>query len=123
MGGYQFVPRRSRSVLVEAALSISANPELQVIRRGRWSRRLVPGPRVRIVVAWIDIDNAGVLCGREVARYGQGFKDKAVARLLPPESAVLEAVTQELGVSAATLVSTGTQFSSGIGTEISPPLG
>jgi transposase len=38
-----------------------------------------------------------------VARYGQAFKDKAVARLLPPESAAVEAVAQELGVSAATL--------------------
>jgi len=37
-----------------------------------------------------------------VARYGQAFKDKAVARLLPPESAAVEAVAQELGVAAAT---------------------
>lgn len=27
-----------------------------------------------------------------MARYGQEFKDKAVARLLPPESATVEAV-------------------------------
>jgi len=38
-----------------------------------------------------------------VARYGQAFKDKAVARLLPPESGSIESVAQELGVSAATL--------------------
>jgi transposase len=38
-----------------------------------------------------------------LARYGQAFKDKAVARLLPPESASLEAVAQEFGVSADTL--------------------
>jgi transposase-like protein len=38
-----------------------------------------------------------------VARYGQKFKDKAVARLLPPESAVIDAVAQEMGVSVATL--------------------
>ncbi len=38
-----------------------------------------------------------------MARYGQAFKDKAVARLLPPESAAVEAVAQELGVAAATL--------------------
>ena len=38
-----------------------------------------------------------------MARYGQGFKDRAVARLLPPESAPLDAVALEIGVSAATL--------------------
>jgi transposase len=38
-----------------------------------------------------------------VGRYGQAFKDRAVARLLPPEGASPEAVARELGVSAATL--------------------
>ena len=38
-----------------------------------------------------------------MARYGQAFKDKAVGRLLPPESAALDAVAHELGVSVATL--------------------
>lgn len=38
-----------------------------------------------------------------MARYGQEFKDKAVARLLPPESASLEDVALETGVSSATL--------------------
>ncbi len=38
-----------------------------------------------------------------MARDGQAFKDKAVARLLPPESAPIDAVSQELGVSVATL--------------------
>jgi transposase len=38
-----------------------------------------------------------------VARYGQAFKDRAVARLLPPESASIQVVSQELGVSVATL--------------------
>jgi DNA-binding transcriptional MerR regulator len=38
-----------------------------------------------------------------VARYGRVFKDKAVARLLPPEGAAIDAVAQELGVSVATL--------------------
>jgi hypothetical protein len=33
-----------------------------------------------------------------MARYGQSFKARAVARLLPPESASLQAVSQELGV-------------------------
>jgi transposase len=38
-----------------------------------------------------------------VARYGQQFKNKVLARLLPPESAKLSAVSQEIGVSEATL--------------------
>ena len=38
-----------------------------------------------------------------MARYGQQFKDKAVARLLPPESASPELVSRELGVGVATL--------------------
>lgn len=38
-----------------------------------------------------------------MARYGQKFKDGAVARLLPPESAGVETVAREMGVSAATL--------------------
>ena len=38
-----------------------------------------------------------------MARYGKAFKDRAVARLLPPESATLETVALELGVSGSTL--------------------
>ena len=38
-----------------------------------------------------------------MARYGQAFKDRAVARLLPPESATLELVAREVGIGAATL--------------------
>lgn len=38
-----------------------------------------------------------------MARYGQQFKDKAVARLLPPESASASALSREIGVSEATL--------------------
>lgn len=38
-----------------------------------------------------------------MARYGQAFKDRAVARLLPPESAAVVEVAQELGVGAGTL--------------------
>jgi len=38
-----------------------------------------------------------------VARYGQAFKNRVVARLLPPESAPLAALAQEVGVSADTL--------------------
>ena len=38
-----------------------------------------------------------------MARYGQVFKDRAVARLLPPESAALEVVAREVGIGAGTL--------------------
>src|SRR3954467_8882009 len=38
-----------------------------------------------------------------MARYGQPFKDAVVARLLPPESSSLEAVSQKIGISVATL--------------------
>jgi len=35
-----------------------------------------------------------------VARYGQAFKDRIVARLLPPESSPVEQVSREVEVSA-----------------------
>ena len=38
-----------------------------------------------------------------VARYSNGFKERAVARLLPPESAEISRVSQEIRVSVATL--------------------
>lgn len=38
-----------------------------------------------------------------MGRYARQFKDQAVARLLPPESAHIETVAQELGVGRATL--------------------
>lgn len=38
-----------------------------------------------------------------MARYGRVFKERAVARLLPPESSPVEAVSREMGVSTATL--------------------
>lgn len=38
-----------------------------------------------------------------MGRYSQDFKDRAVARLLPPESASITTVSQEQGVSVATL--------------------
>ena len=40
---------------------------------------------------------------KDLARYGQAFKDRAVARLLPPESAALEVVAREVGIGAGTL--------------------
>jgi len=39
----------------------------------------------------------------EMARYGQAFKDRAVARLLPPESAAMEMVAREVGIEVRTL--------------------
>ena len=38
-----------------------------------------------------------------MARYGEAFKNRMVARLLPPESAELGAVAAETGVSLQTL--------------------
>jgi transposase len=45
----------------------------------------------------------GAFTEDQVARFGQAFKDRAVARLLPPESAPLEAVSLDSGVSVGTL--------------------
>ena len=39
-----------------------------------------------------------------LARYGRAFKDRAVARLLPPESAALDDVSREVGIGVDTLV-------------------
>ncbi len=38
-----------------------------------------------------------------MARYGQAYKDRVVARLLPPESAAVGVVAREIGVAAGTL--------------------
>jgi transposase len=38
-----------------------------------------------------------------VARYGEAYKQRVVGRLLPPESAAVDAVSREVGVSIATL--------------------
>lgn len=38
-----------------------------------------------------------------MARYGEAFRNRAVARLLPPESAEVGAVAKEIGVSVQTL--------------------
>lgn len=38
-----------------------------------------------------------------MARYGEAFRNRAVARLLPPESAPVGAVAKEIGVSVQTL--------------------
>jgi hypothetical protein len=38
-----------------------------------------------------------------MARYGQAFKDRMVARLLPPESADINKVSREIGVGVNTL--------------------
>ena len=39
-----------------------------------------------------------------MARYGRAFKDRAVARLLPPESAALDDVSRAVGIGVDTLV-------------------
>jgi transposase-like protein len=38
-----------------------------------------------------------------VARYGQAFRDRVVARLLPPEGRAIDVVSREVGVSVGTL--------------------
>ena len=38
-----------------------------------------------------------------MARYGEAFRDRAVARLLPPENANVGAIAKEIGVSVQTL--------------------
>src|SRR6476469_3131592 len=48
------------------------------------------------------ISPGGVGSGK-LARYGQAYKDRIVARLLPPESSAVDVVSREVGVSVATL--------------------
>ena len=50
-----------------------------------------------------NFPDPGATTENELARYGQAFKDRAVARLLPPESASPDVVAREVGVSADTL--------------------
>ena len=38
-----------------------------------------------------------------MARYGRAFRDRIVARLLPPENAAIDVVSREVGVSVGTL--------------------
>ena len=38
-----------------------------------------------------------------MARYGQAYRDRIVARLLPPKSSAVEVVSRKVGVSVATL--------------------
>ena len=38
-----------------------------------------------------------------MARYGQAYKDRIVARLLPPESSAIDLVSRDVGISVATL--------------------
>jgi hypothetical protein len=38
-----------------------------------------------------------------MARYGQAYKDRVVARLLPPESAEIDEVSRAVGLSVTTL--------------------
>ena len=38
-----------------------------------------------------------------MARYGQAYKDRIVARLLPPESSAIDLVSREVGIGVAML--------------------
>lgn len=60
-------------------------------------------PSIRIVATPTGNDNSKVKMSRHVARYGRKFKDRAVARVLPPESAAVQDVARELGVGEQTL--------------------
>ena len=53
-----------------------------------------------------------------MARYGQGFKDRAVARLLPPESAAVEVVALAVGMGAETLQRWREQAQSGADSDV-----
>ena len=70
-------------------------------RRHRVAARSPP-PCVRQVAARIGSEPWG-RWKTNVARYGQAYKDRIVARLLPPESSAVERVSREVGVSVATL--------------------
>lgn len=61
-----------------------------------------PAPCVRGVAVRIGLANRG-RGTFAVARYGQPFKDRVVARLLPPESAAPDIVSREVGVGVQTL--------------------
>ena len=39
-----------------------------------------------------------------MSRYGQAYKDRVVARLLPPESAEVDEVSRAVGLSVTTLL-------------------
>ena len=60
-------------------------------------------PRVRVPVTLIEPTNRGQRSENGLARYGQAFKSRAVARLLPPESAAVDEVAREVAISASTL--------------------
>jgi transposase-like protein len=47
--------------------------------------------------------NSGGRRKLEVARYGQNYKDRVVARLLPPESSAVDEVSRQVGISVAML--------------------
>jgi hypothetical protein len=60
-------------------------------------------PYVRIVVASIEKEQRGRCWENKLARCGQAFKDRVVARPLPAESAALQDVSREVGVSVGGL--------------------
>jgi hypothetical protein len=54
-----------------------------------------------VVAARIGLAHGGVGRG-DMARYGQTFKERVMARLLPPESAAVGEVSNKVGISVAT---------------------
>jgi transposase-like protein len=55
-----------------------------------------------------------------MARYSKGFKQRAVARLLPPESSPVEVVSREIGISTE-LVSESVSRSGGNNFQLPSP--
>mgnify|MGYP003541946082 FL=1 len=60
-------------------------------------------PKQRACVVTAECSTRGHRRENELARYGQAFKDRAVAKLLPPQSAALDEVSREVGIGVGTL--------------------
>ena len=78
---------RHFSVVLRLAAKLRSLDALPKLLVGAPSDAQVPlgqPPRVTMVVASLNLEPRGHRKGKTVARYGQSFKSKAVARLLPP---------------------------------------
>jgi len=98
-GCIAFAPAR----LARQSLGLQVAPRGGV-RRQRTQRAVAldQPPCVKLLVALIGLPTRGDR-RREMARYGQQFKDRVIARLLPPESSAVEKVSHEIGISVSTL--------------------
>jgi transposase len=62
--------------------------------------------------------NPGAVTEDELARYGSGFKKRALARLLPPENASIEMVAANIGVQPETLARWRDEAAAGKGEQV-----